>query len=341
MKQQLVISEKSILWFFATLLGLFLMWYIRDILFLFFIVFLIFAAFNPLVGRLEQMGFPRFLSVLFIYIIFLFIVSLAIYAFVPTLVHQLQLLADYLPTYFSQLKELLIQTQSSDFLNQGLQNSLNALANSLSKISQSAWSSIISVFGGIVSFLVIIVASFYLLLYKTHFKQTIINLVPRHNRTLIKKIAKRCIEKLGAWTLAEIVLMLAIGIATFLVLTILGVKFALLLAILAGILEIIPNLGPILAAIPAVTIGFLHSPWQALAIIIAYVLIQQAENHFLVPLVMRKTINLNPVLTIFALLIGAKLGGILGAIIAVPFLAVLLVILEEIALAYESSRSQS
>jgi len=329
MKQELSISPKSIVWFFASLLLVFLIWYIRDVIFLFFIVLLFFAAFNPLVSALERRRIPRFLSAVSIYITFLFVLALVIYAFIPPVVRQLQLLSLYLPTYFSQLKEILLQTQHFNFLNQGIQNSLNSLAQTLSQFSQSAWTGVISIFGGIVSFLVIVVASFYLLLYKGHFRQTILKLFPKKQRKLIRRILKRVVEKLGAWTLGEIVLCFIVGLITFIALSILKVRFALLLALLAGILEIIPAIGPVLAAIPAVAIALLVSPWQALGVIVAYVIIQQIENQFLVPLVMRRAIDLNPVLTIFALLVGAKLGGILGAIIAIPMLAVILVILEE------------
>ncbi len=331
MKQELVISPKSIIWFFGTLLAIFLLWYIRDVIFLFFIVLLLFAAFNPLVSALERWHIPRFISVITIYIGFLFALALIIYAFIPPVVKQLQLLSEYLPAYFSHLKEFILKTQHLNFFNQGLQNSLNALAESLSRFSQSAWAGVISIFGGIVSFLVIVVASFYLLLYKTHFHETILKLFPEQQRKLIRRILKRAVEKLGAWTLGEVVLCIIVGTLTFVALIILKVKFALLLALLAGILEIIPTVGPVLAAIPAVAIALLASPWQALGVIVAYVIIQQIENHLLVPLVMRKAINLNPVLTIFALLVGAKLGGLLGAIIAVPMLAVILVALEETA----------
>lgn len=330
MKQELSISPKSIVWFFGSLLAIFMLWYIRDVIFLFFIVLLLFAAFNPLVNALERHHIPRFFSVITIYIIFLFVLALIIYAFIPPVVRQLQLLSEYLPTYFSQFKEILIKTQHFNFLNQGVQNSLDSLAQSLSQLSQSAWAGVVSVFGGIVSFLVIVVASFYLLLYKSHFRQTILKLFPRKQRKLIRRILRRVVEKLGAWTLGEIVLCVIVGAITFIALSILKVKFALLLALLAGILEIIPAVGPVLAAIPAVAIALLVSPWQAFGVIVSYVIIQQVENHFLVPLVMRRAINLNPVLTIFALLVGAKLGGILGAIIAIPMLAVILVIWEEI-----------
>jgi predicted PurR-regulated permease PerM len=314
---------------------------LRDIIFLFFVVFLLFAALNPLANYFEERIIPRVITVLFFYIVILFGLGFAIYLLVPPIVHQLQSLSDYVPQYLGYFKMVVNKTQNSNFLNQGLQNSLQTVANSLSTVGQSAWSGVVSVFGGIVSFVVIIVASFYLLLYKKHFNETVLRLVPEGKREFFKRVARRSLEKLGAWTRAELVLMLIMGVLIFIVLTVLNVKFALLLAILAGVLELVPSLGPILAAIPAVAIAFVASPLQALLVVIAYILIQQLESQFLVPYIMRRTIDLNPVMTIFALLVGAQLAGILGAIIAVPMLAVFLVVFEEIANNYENASAQS
>jgi len=336
-KQELYISPKSILWFFGALLGIFLFWYLRDIIFLFFVVFLIFAALDPLANYLEKKKIPRIASILLLYVVIFFLLSLAIYLLIPPLVNQLENLTIFAPDYLNSLKDFFLKTQASNIFNQGLQQSLNTLANSLSSIGQSAWLGVISIFGGIVSFVVIMVASFYLLLYKKHFLETILRLFPERKKELFIKIVRRALGKLGAWTRAEILLCFSVGIITFLVLSVLGIKFALLLAILAAIFELVPGVGPILAALPAVFIAFLTSPLQAFLVIVAYVLIQQLENHFLVPYIMRRAVDLNPVLTIFALLVGAKLGGILGAIISIPMLAVILVVIEEIAHRYEDT----
>jgi len=114
------------------------------------------------------------------------------------------------------------------------------------------------------------------------------------------------------------VLMFAIFILTFLGLTVLGVPYALSLAIIAGLLEIIPYIGPMLSAIPAIIIAFTVSPLTGFLVLVLYVLIQQFENHIIVPQVMRRAVGLHPVAVILALLIGFKLGGVLGAILAVP-----------------------
>jgi len=339
MKQELYISPKSIIWFFASLIILFLLWYIKEILFLVFVVLLLFAAFNPILKFLQKIHIPRFIGVFIIYVIFLSLLALILYLLIPPTVYQLQLLSTSLPLYIEKFKNILTQPHSN-FVNINIQNSLNAIAQSLSKFSEGIWSGIVSIFGGIISFLVIVVASIYLLLSKEDFYERIKNLVPKKYQEVVNKIIQKSLEKLGYWTLGQIVLCIVIGIAYFIVLSIFRVKFALVLAIVGGALEIVPTIGPIISGIAALAFAFIDSPLKALAIIIAFALIQQFENHFLVPIVMKKAINLNPVFTIFALLIGAKLGGIIGAIIAVPLLAVLFVIWEEAIKTYENSSNQ-
>jgi len=339
MKQELYISPKSILYTFGTLIILLILWQIKEILFLIFIVFLLFAAFNPLVNWLEKISIPRILSVIIIYIGFLSLLTLISYIIIPPIIQEIQSLSNFLPSYFSHLKTIIDKTQSSA-LNAHLQSLITTFAQGLSKFSEGAWAGIVSIFGGFISFLVIVVASFYLLLFKNDFHKKIEALVPKKYQEVFNHIIQKSIEKLGHWTLGEIILCVIIGILYFIVLSILNVKFALVLATLGGILEIVPTIGPIISAIPAIAIAFLDSPLKAFIVLVAFVLIQQLENHFFVPIIMKRAINLNPVFTIFALLVGAKLGGILGAIIAVPMLAVLFVIWEESLKAYENSRAQ-
>jgi len=133
-------------------------------------------------------------------------------------------------------------------------------------------------------------------------------------------------DKLGAWLRGQIVLSLAIGVITWFVLTILGIPFALPLAILAGFLEIIPTIGPIIAAIPAVIVAFAISPFMGLVVMLAYVGIQVAENNILVPKIMQKAVGLNPVVILVAILIGANLMGIIGALLSIPLVSAAIII---------------
>jgi len=122
------------------------------------------------------------------------------------------------------------------------------------------------------------------------------------------------------------VLSLAIGICTWAGLTLLGLPFALPLALMAGLLEIIPTIGPIVSAIPAIIVALTISPGIAISVVVFYILLQMLENNILVPKVMEKAVGLNPIVIIIGVLIGAKSLGILGALLAVPFIATVIIL---------------
>ncbi|KKS14295.1 MAG: hypothetical protein UU67_C0003G0017 [Candidatus Daviesbacteria bacterium GW2011_GWB1_41_5] len=145
----------------------------------------------------------------------------------------------------------------------------------------------------------------------------------------VQKILRLVEEKLGAWLRGQVVLSLLIGAMTYAGLLILGVEFALPLAILAGLLEVVPVIGPIIAAIPAVLLALTVSPFQAGLVTGLYVAIQQLEGHVVVPQVMRRAVGLNPLLVILAISVGGRLLGIGGALLAVPIAVVIQLVLQE------------
>jgi predicted PurR-regulated permease PerM len=144
-------------------------------------------------------------------------------------------------------------------------------------------------------------------------------------------------QQIGGWVRGELALMIIIGLLTYIGLKILGVNYALPLSIIAGLLEIIPNIGPTIALIPAVLVALTSSPVTALATVALYFLIQQFENNIIVPKIMQRAVGVKPLIVIIALMTGAKLAGVLGAALAVPGYLVLKVVIEEI---YASDRFQ-
>jgi len=140
---------------------------------------------------------------------------------------------------------------------------------------------------------------------------------------------KRIEERLGSWVRAEFLLMTIIGVMSYVGLRILGIDFSLPLAVIAGLLEVVPNIGPTVAAVPAVIFGLTISPLYGLAVAALYFLIQQIENTLIVPKVMSKELGINPLVVIICLAVGFKLGGISGVLLAVPiFLVVQEIVVE-------------
>jgi len=146
----------------------------------------------------------------------------------------------------------------------------------------------------------------------------------------IKKLLNDIEAGLGAWVRGEIILMIIVGMLSFVGLTLLQVPYALSLAVWAGLLEIVPIIGPILSAVPAVLVALLVSPVLAVAVVALYFIVQQLENHLIVPNVMRRAVGVNPLITILTLMVGAKLAGISGAVLSVPLVVLLKIILKDI-----------
>ena len=136
--------------------------------------------------------------------------------------------------------------------------------------------------------------------------------------------------RLGGWVSGQILLCVIIGSISWVGLTLIGVPYAVVLALIAGIMEAVPNIGPIIAAVPAVIIAALYSPWQALLVAILYIVIQQLENYIIVPRVMSRAVELHPLAVLLALMVGGELMGVLGAVLAVPVTAAISVIVDEI-----------
>lgn len=146
----------------------------------------------------------------------------------------------------------------------------------------------------------------------------------------MRKMMIKIEEKLGAWLRGQLFLSIIIGLVSYIGLLIFNIPYALPLALLAGVMEIIPVIGPIISAIPAVLIALTISPILALGVAAMYFVIQQLENHLIVPQVMKRAVGLNPLVVILAIAIGSRILGFAGALLAVPLAVVIQIIAAEI-----------
>ena len=142
-------------------------------------------------------------------------------------------------------------------------------------------------------------------------------------------------RKLGAWVIGQLALAVIVGVITYIGLTLLGVEFALSLSIIAGIFEIVPIIGPIISAIPAVLVALTMSPMMALLVAGLFFVVQQLENNIFVPIVMRRAVGIPPIVTILALTIGGKLAGVAGIMLAVPLVVAMQVIFQSLVIENE------
>ena len=308
MPRKIEVSHRTII-FTALFIGLlWFLYFIRDIVIQLAIALLIAAVLNPPVSRLSKIKIPRALSILVIYILSLGILGGAIVLILAPLVEQTTSFANSLPEYLGRISmPFLIE---GDLLGQ-FTSQLGSMPANLVKFS-------ISVFSNILTVLAIFIFSFYFLLSRTKLEGFLAGLfgeeIGREYIPMIDELEGR----LGGWARGQLILMLIVGVANYIGLTLLGIPFALPLALLAGVLEIVPTLGPIIASIPAMIVGFGISPVAGFGAAILSFLVNQLENYILVPKIMERSAGVNPIITIIAIIVGFRLAGVAGAILAVP-----------------------
>ncbi|HPT65804.1 MAG TPA: AI-2E family transporter [Candidatus Woesebacteria bacterium] len=305
--RKIEISHKIVIFTVAFLLALAFLWQIRSILMLVFVGFVLMEAVNPFVRQLEKIKIPRVFSILIVYILIITGISFAIAGIVPILIEQTSGLIGSLPQLIQNVK--IFSENNIDLSSQF--KILETIPSNIAKIAVSFAS---NVFSG----LIIFVITFYLLLEKNNFSKYGGNFFGEKSKAKFLKIMNNIESSLGGWVSAEFLLMLIIGLLSYIGYLVLGLKYAVPLAILAGLLEAVPNVGPIITTVIAGLFALTISPLTALFTVIFGVLVQQVENNFIVPKIMKKTVGLNPLITILLIITGSKLGGIVGAILAIP-----------------------
>ncbi len=301
------VSTKTVVFTVLFLLSLFLLWQVRALIVLLFISFVFMEAVNPAIVRLEKFKIPRPLAILIVYIIILAVISFAVAGIVPILVEQTAGLVQTLPSTLSNIK--ILGTNPIDLSSQ-----FKILENLPGGIAKTA----ISLVSNVISAFVIMFLTFYLLLEKKNFPKYSLEMFGENGQKKAIAIIERLENRLGSWVTAEFFLMTIIGGISYIAYLSLGLKYAVPLAIFAGLLEAVPSIGPTVATLVAALVGFTVSPLIGILTVIVGIVIQQLENNIIVPRVMKQTVGFNPLVTILLIAAGAKLGGVIGAILALP-----------------------
>jgi predicted PurR-regulated permease PerM len=301
------ISQKTIVFTVLFLISLWLVWYIHGIILLFFVCVLLMETINPVITRMERLKIPRLLSVSVIYLIVLAILFFAFAGIIPVLVEQTTGLIKTLPSIIQHTKFFGLSAidLSSQF------KILEPLPGDITNLA-------VSVLSNIIYAIVIIMITFYLLLERKHFNRHFKNYFGEKVGSKITKVIDQLEVRFGSWINAQLIVMLIIGILSYVIYLILGLKYAVSLAIIAGLLEIIPNVGAIIAIAFAAIIGLNTSFSMALLVVAFCTTLHLIVNNIIVPKILKETCNINPVVTILLLVVGAKLGGVVGVILAVP-----------------------
>lgn len=316
MTQRIEISYKTILFTIFTLLALYFLFLIRDVIFLVVVAFIIASGLRPLVEKLEKIKVPRIAAILLVYLLVIFIIILCISFIIPPLVSESVKLGKELGSLIYSFSPYI------DVSPQEITNKITPLTGDIFRVTLDLFSNVFNIF-------TLFVFSFYLLLASRNMRGFLQNLFGEKIKDKVVKIILTMEERMGAWVRGQLTLALVIGAVSYIGLTFLQVRPVLPLAIFAGILEMVPIVGPIISAIPAVLVAFGTSSWLGISTIIFYFVVQQLENHLVVPLVMRRAVGVPPLVSLLALLIGGKLAGIMGVILSIPIFLCFQVLVQE------------
>ncbi len=322
---------------------------VRDVLLLIYVSGLLAIGFSPIVRLIERQKvlpigtkrFPRWLAILILYLFILGTLTGIGFLIIPPLVDQGQQLWTALPDMFNRGQDFLIQ--------KGILKEHLTLREAVSRAPGSGGSEAVGtvmgavggVVGGLFGLFTILILTFYILVEADALRDTMLRLFPRGDRPRAAAASRDITVKVSAWLGGQLLLGAIIGGTSAIGLWLLGIPFFYVLALISGIGELIPVVGPLLAAIPAVLVASTVSFNKAILVIIFFVVQQQFENHVLVPKVMERQVGVSAVTVIVALLIGGKLLGIPGAILAVPTAAILLVLFNELTAARENATPQN
>ncbi|HIK39145.1 AI-2E family transporter [Thermoleptolyngbya sp. M55_K2018_002] len=319
----------------ALIAAIYILWSIQQLLLLMFVGIVFATALNRLVRWMGKYGIPRGAASIFSIVGLLLLLTLFVAIIVPPFLDQFQLLTELVPQGLNQLRlglDWLVDRLPGGAAD--LVPNFNELFNQLQPFVSGLANNFFRAFSGFfnvgISFLFVLMLTIMLLLNPHPYRQGFLRLVPSFYRRRADEILTLCEEDLVGWIIGTLINMVVIAIVSGIVLHILGVKLVLANALVAGLMEAIPNLGPVLSTIAPVAIALIDSPVKALGVLIAYILIQQLEQFLLVPVVMGQQVSLLPAVTLLAQFAFASFFGFLGLFLAIPLVIIVRILLREV-----------
>jgi predicted PurR-regulated permease PerM len=299
-----------------------LLWYLRDIALIVLTAVVIASAMEPAIRFFKRRGLNRIFSVLLMYLIVAGAFFGLLFIFVPPLLGDAQLFLEQLPQTLSSLdladltRGVLPGSLAPSFSSADL---LQSITTTLADSTGGVFTTVSAFFGGLTSFVLIVVFSFYFCVQETGVDDFLRIITPVSEQAYVLHLWKRSQDKIGKWMQGQLILAVIVGVLLYLGLTVFGIPYALLLAVVAAVFELIPVFGQVLAAIPAVAVGFAHGGVVTAAIVaVIFLIIQQFESNLIYPVVVKKVVGVPPLLVILALIVGFKLFGFLGVLLSVP-----------------------
>jgi predicted PurR-regulated permease PerM len=319
----------------AIVLSLYILWQIRDVLLLMFAAVVLATTLNRLARYFQRLGMKRGFAVFLSVAIFFAGIVGFFWLIVPPFTQQFQELTDRVPqgfqrfnTWLDMLKTL-VPSQLSPFIPDF--NSLSEQAQPfVNKLLGNSFAFVSGSLEVVVKVLLVLVLTAMLLADPHAYRKVFVRLFPSFYRRRVDGILDKCEDSLEGWITGAGFAVFVVGLMSLIGLSILHVKAALALAVLAGFMNLIPNLGPTMSVVPALAIALLDDPWKCLAVLILYIFIQQVETNFITPIVMAHQVSLLPAITLIAQLFFVTFFGFLGLLLALPLTVVAKIWLQEV-----------
>lgn len=342
--QTITISVRTILTVLLIVLGLYFFWYVREIIATLLAALLLAALIEPFASWMQKRHIPRGLAVLIVYVVLCAVTALVLFLMIPLVVDQILQLLSNLQANADNIARSLGQFQSTlaEYgFEENFKQFLGSAQETINQQITGLFSTVTGIFYAMGALFVMLMLAFYMVVEEQSARRYFKTFLPEQYQPFVAHLLGKMQGKIGAWLRGQLILGLIVGACVYVGLTFLGVNYALLLALLAGLLEIVPFVGPIISMVPAVIVAFTQHPLKGLFVLVLYVMVQQLENNILVPKIMQKVTGLNPIVSIVALLVGIKLGGgsgdsftfigaTIGAVLSIPVATMGAVILEEL-----------
>ena len=326
------ISTGTMIRFFLVIGAFVALYIVSDIIIALLFAVIVASALEPAIAWCQSRRVPRILAVVLIYFLILVGLFLFSYLILPLFFEELHGFSVSYPLLEERVRTGIMQVGTIPFFSifgSDFQGLLGIVFDKLAGVGNGIVGVASAAFGGAFIFLLVGVFSFYLAAQERGIESFLRLVTPLKQESYIVDLWERAQKKLGRWLRTQMLLGAIVGVLIFFGLTFLGIQHAFIFALITAVFEIIPVVGPILAAVPAVTVAFIASPILGVLTALLYLVIQQTESHVIVPVVMRRTVGLSPLVIVLALLVGGKLGGVFGILLAVPLTAIVAELLDD------------
>lgn len=306
---------------------LYVLFLVKNIIIWFIFAVIISILFNFVIDILERKRVPRVLATVGLYLVIFALLGFFVYRTTPVLINEFQDFAKSFPEYLRRISPVFEKFGVEVFKNTDV--FFQAIQTNLDKASGSIIDALFSIFGGASSTVLVLAMAFFISLQKNLIEKFLTAFSPSRYKKYVFSLWGRAKRKVSGWFITRLIGVVFVGATTYLVLSILDVKYAFVLSLMAGLFDLVPFIGPAVAGVMIFFITSLTSLWQAVFAGALFVVIQQLENNLLFPILFKKFIGLSPILVLIALAVGGRLWGIAGAILAIPLAGIIFEVIKD------------